>query len=164
MAEANISLDITSAVIIIFCCGTCITHANDDPRAAQTYPPSSWPKHGTSGTHRSSMDGSFGGETARSYRAPHSPELSLSYHSSHDGSSVDGASPVSPRTPRSVDVPSYKPGQMSPGKQRAGGGASPGEGQRYSRKTDPRLSACRHSCDDDEAESDSSVRGPHRPW
>ncbi|KIK42672.1 hypothetical protein CY34DRAFT_804653 [Suillus luteus UH-Slu-Lm8-n1] len=148
-------------------------------RAPQTYPPSSWPKHGSSGTHRSSMDGCFGGETARSYGAPHSPELSLSYHSSHDGSSVDGASPVSPKTPRSVDVPSYKPRhaeQMSPGKQRAHahGGydtsrlPSPPEGQRYSRKTavvaDPRLSACRHSCDDDEAESDSSVRGPHRPW
>lgn len=135
-------------------------------RVSQTYPPSSWPRHGSSGTH-----GSFGGETARSYRAPHSPELSLSYHSSHDGSSVDGASPVSPKTPRSVDVPSYK---MSPGKQRAHGGyetsrlPSPGDGQRYSRKTavvvDARLSACRHSCDDDEAESDSSVRGPHRPW
>lgn len=146
-------------------------------RAPQTYPPSSWPRHGSSGTHRSSLDGPFGAETSRSYRMPHSPELSLSYHSSHDGSSVDGASPVSPTTPRSAEVPSYKSrhvDQMSPGKQRAHPGydtsrlPSPPDAQRYSRKSaagvDPRLSACRHSCDDGEAESDSSVRGPHRPW
>ncbi|KAG2116879.1 hypothetical protein BD769DRAFT_1485343 [Suillus cothurnatus] len=146
-------------------------------RAPQSYPPSSWPKHGSSGTHRPSLDAPFGAETSRSYGTPHSPELSMSYHSSHDGSSVDGASPVSPTTPRSVEVSSYKSrhiDQMSPGKQRAHPGydtsrlPSPPDAQRYSRKSaagvDPRLSACRHSCDDDEAESDSSVRGPHRPW
>ncbi|KAG2115012.1 hypothetical protein DEU56DRAFT_874267 [Suillus clintonianus] len=148
-----------------------------DDEAPQSYPPSSWPKHGSSGTHRSSLDGPFGTETSRSYRTPHSPELSLSYHSSHDGSSGDGASPVSPTTPRSVEVPSYKSRhveQLSAGKQRAHPGydtsrlPSPPDAQRYSRKSaagvDPRLSACRHSCDDDEAESDSSARGPHRPW
>lgn len=145
-------------------------------RAPQSYPPSSWPKHGSSGTHRSSLDRTLSAEASRSYRAPHSPELSMSYHSSHDESSADGASPVSPTTPRSVEV-SYKSrhaDQMSPGKQRAHTGydtsrlPSPPDAQRYSRKStagvDSRLSACRHSCDDDEAESDSSVRGPHRPW
>jgi hypothetical protein len=107
----------------------------------------------------------------------HSPELSMSYHSSHDGSSVDGAPSLSPTTPRSVEVLSYKSrhiDQMSPGKQHAHLGyntsrlPSPPHAQRYSRKSaagvDPRLFACRHSCDDDEAESDSSVRGPHRTW
>ncbi|KAG1735348.1 uncharacterized protein EDB91DRAFT_1145035 [Suillus paluster] len=142
-------------------------------RAPQSYPPTSWPRHG-SGTHRSSLDGPFGAEPQRSYRTPHSPELSLSYHSSHDGSSVDGASPVSPTTPRSAEVPSFKSrhvDQMSPGKRR-GYEPSPPDVQRYSHKSaagfhaeaDSRLSACRHSCDDDEAESDSPMRGPLRPW
>ncbi|KAG1774521.1 hypothetical protein EV702DRAFT_1124583 [Suillus placidus] len=133
-------------------------------RVPQIYPPSSWPRHGSSGTHHH-------------IECHIRLELSLSYHSSHDGSSVDGASPVSPTTPRSAEVPSYKSrhvDQMSPGKQRAHPGydtsrlPSPPDAQRYSRKSaagvDPRLSACRHSCDDGEAESDSSVRGPHRPW
>ncbi|OJA08283.1 hypothetical protein AZE42_03778 [Rhizopogon vesiculosus] len=143
-------------------------------RAPVSYPtPTSWPGHG-SGPQRSSFDPPFAAGSSRSYRAPHSP-----YHSSHDGSSADGASPVSPTTPRSAEVPPLKSGhvnhQMSTGDKRrhiTSYQTSLPDVQGYSRKSagglsagvDPRLSACRHSCDDDEAESDSSMRGPMRPW
>jgi hypothetical protein len=137
-----------------------------------SYPtPTSWPGHG-SGAQRSSFDPPFGAESSRLYRAPHSP-----HHSSHDGSSVDGASPVSPTTPRSAEVPPLgmrHVDHMSIGDKRRhtmNYQTSPPDAQRYSRKSigglsavDPRLSACRQSCDDDEAESDSSMRGPMRPW
>lgn len=137
--------------------------------APLSYPtPTSWPGH-ASGPQRS-FDPPFGADSSRSYRAPYSP-----YHSSHDGSSVDGASPVSPTTPRSTEVPPFKSGHVDYGDKRKhvmSYQTPPPDAQKYNRKlagglsagVDPRLSACRHSCDDDEAESDSSMRGPMRPW
>ncbi|KAH7929222.1 hypothetical protein BV22DRAFT_1116960 [Leucogyrophana mollusca] len=152
-------------------------------RVAETHPaPNSWPQS-VAGTARSSYgDRQHLRANSSSAFMSASPELSPSFHSSHDGSSTGGASPVSPTTPRSTDIPSardraatsmpnehdrrphagYHASQMPSAPDHRGLGRK--SGNTLSTGTDPRLSACRHSCSkEDDSDTDSSMR-PIRPW
>ncbi|KAF8835670.1 hypothetical protein BDN67DRAFT_975046 [Paxillus ammoniavirescens] len=150
-------------------------------RSAHSYPtPNSW-----SGpiTHSGSFtDRPFRG---RGQFEPASPEFSPTLRSSHGGSSADGVSPVSPATPRSTELPTLKARAIDLGAREHSRGLdapifattqrpSPPDHHGYpglNRKngntlptgTDTRLSACRHSCDSDDSESEYSKR-PIRPW
>ncbi|KAH7906948.1 hypothetical protein BJ138DRAFT_1129539 [Hygrophoropsis aurantiaca] len=151
-------------------------------RVAEAHPgPNSWPKGIASAARASYGDRQHLRANSSSAFMSVSPELSPSFHSSHDGSSTGGASPVSPSTPRSTDMPSIRNANSGSKEHdrrvHAGYHASPmpssapehrvlgrKSGNTLSTGTDPRLSACRHSCSkEDDTDSDSSMR-PIRPW